>query len=219
MPDAVFFDLDGTLLDTAPDFHVVLNELLEERGRPTLEIAQVRTQVSNGARALVTLAFQVKPGEQSFDYWLERLLERYAQRLDVDTRLFPGMEKVLDFLVASHIPWGVVTNKSERFARPILEGLGLAETLGPLVCPEHVKARKPDPEGLLLASQQAGARPRHSIYVGDHARDIQAGRNACMQTIAACYGYLDKEEDPAAWNADYYIDEAAMLLPLLEEMG
>ena len=217
MIQAVFFDLDGTLIDTAPDFYVVLNQLLDQAGRPPVSKAAVRSQVSNGARALVTLGFGLTPEDADFGQHLDHLLNAYAGRLDVDTCLFPGMDLVLDVLDQRSIPWGVVTNKPERFTVPVLRGLGLAQRCGPVICPDHVALRKPDPEGLLMAAREAGAEPAQCLYVGDHLRDIEAGRNAGMRTVAALYGYLDPNEDPRAWHADLYIDTASALLPLLEE--
>jgi 2-phosphoglycolate phosphatase len=217
--DGVFFDLDGTLADTAPDFEVVLNGLMRESGQPELSAAAVRRQVSHGARALVTLGFDLEPGEPGFDDELERLLERYREHLDVATCLFPGMDQVLDQLDAAAIPWGVVTNKPERFTRPVLDGLGLLERVAAISCPEHVTERKPDPQALFLACRQAGiAQPSACIYAGDHVRDIQAGRRAGMTTVACAFGYIDPDEDPARWAADHLIHEARELIPILETL-
>ena len=216
-PGVVLFDLDGTLVDTAPDFHVVLNQILANASRPPVTYEQVRSQVSNGARALVTLGFGMTPDDNGFDQWLTVLLDSYEQRLAVDTCLFPGMEQVLDWLDARALPWGVVTNKPERFTLPVLAGLGLLERVGPVICPDHVRARKPDPEGLLMACAQVGAPARTSVYVGDHERDIEAGRRAGMLTIGALFGYLNEGEDPQAWRADHYISRAEELLPLLSQ--
>ncbi|MBZ2188168.1 HAD-IA family hydrolase [Alcanivorax sp. JB21] len=217
MAQAVFFDLDGTLVDTAPDFHVVLNQVLAEAGRPAQSLAAVRTQVSNGARALVTLGFGLVPEDAAFPDTLDTLLNAYAARLDVDTCLFPGMAEVLARLDADGTPWGVVTNKPARFTAPVLRGLGLSERVGPVICPDDVVLRKPDPEGLLKAAAMVGVDPARCLYVGDHLRDIEAGRNAGMTTVAALFGYLDPNEDPRAWHADYYIDAADALLPLLDQ--
>lgn len=217
--DGVFFDLDGTLADTAPDFQVVLNELMRESGRAELSAAAVRRQVSHGARALVTLGFGLEPGEPGFDRELERLLARYREHLDVATRLFPGMDQVLERLDAAAIPWGVVTNKPERFTRPVLDGLGLLERVAAISCPEHVTERKPDPQALFLACRQAGiAQPSACIYVGDHVRDIQAGQRAGMTTVACAFGYIDPDEDPAGWAADHLIHEATELIPILKDL-
>lgn len=219
MIKAVLFDLDGTLIDTAPDFVSVLNRLLAEDGRPTLSEALIRSEVSNGARAMVRLGFGIGPGEPGFDDQLKRFLDRYADHLAEDTCLFSGMDQVLAQLEAQHMPWGIVTNKPERFTTPVLAGLGLAERTGPVICPDHVRERKPDPEGLLLAAAQLGLAPQHCVYVGDHLRDIEAGRRAGMVTVGARYGYISADDDPQHWHADHYIDTPEQLLALLALEG
>lgn len=218
MLEAVFFDLDGTLVDTAPDFYVVLNQVLERNGRATVSYQAVRATVSNGARALTELGFGLVPGEPDFDHYLEQLLSAYGQRLDVDTRLFDGMAESLNWLESEDIPWGVVTNKPERFSRPVLAGLGLLDRAVAVICPDHVRERKPDPEGLLMAAAAAGANPTHCLYVGDHLRDIQAGLNAKMITATAAFGYVDPDDNPQAWAADHYLERGADLLPLLQRL-
>ena len=212
--EAFFFDLDGTLIDTAPDFYVVLNEVLADAGRPALTLAAIRAQVSNGARALVTLGFGLEPGDAGFDDALHTLLEAYAERGAQDSRLFAGMDDVIDTLDVIGVPWGIVTNKPQRFTLPLLQRLDLVERVGPVICPDHVTLRKPDPEGLLIAARQCGLAPETCVYVGDHLRDIDAGRRAGMKTVAALFGYLDPNEDARAWQADYYIESPAELLPI-----
>lgn len=213
--EAVFFDLDGTLIDTAPDFHTVINAMLVEAGRAPLPYAAVRAQVSNGARAVVQTAFGEAPGDSGFDARLNAFLDRYVAHLTVGTQLFPGMAALLDQLDARGVPWGIVTNKPARFTEPLLAGLGLAARVGPVLCPDHVQARKPDPEGLLKAAAAVGVAPAQCVYVGDHERDIAAGRNAGMTTVAVLFGYLDADEDPYRWRADYYVADAGELGRLL----
>jgi N-acetyl-D-muramate 6-phosphate phosphatase len=213
--DAVFFDLDGTLIDTAPDFHTVLNAMLAEAGRPALPYHKVRSQVSNGARAVVRAGFGGGPGEPEFDRRLSEFLDRYVDHLTVGTTLFDGMDRILDLLDARRIPWGIVTNKPARFTEPLLAGLNLSERVGPVICPDHVAERKPHPEGLLKAASLVGVAPQRCIYVGDHERDIAAGRNAGMATIGVTFGYLDEGEDPLSWQADHYAADAEQLQALL----
>ena len=215
MTDVVFFDLDGTLIDTAPDFHTVLNAMLAEAGKPALPYEKIRSQVSNGARAVVQAGFGGAPGEQAFDAVLAEFLDRYVDHLTVGSQLFTGMDEVLDKLEARGIPWGIVTNKPARFTTPLLAGLKLAERVGPVICPDHVAERKPHPEGLLKAASMVGADPQRCIYVGDHDRDIAAGRNAGMKTIGVLFGYIDEGEDPLAWKADMYAADAAELVRML----
>lgn len=215
MPQAVFFDLDGTLVDTAPDFHTVLNAMLAEAGRAPLPYAAVRAQVSNGARAVVRTGFGGEPGEADFDARLEQFLDRYVQHLTVGSTLFDGMEAVLAALEARSVPWGIVTNKPARFTEPLLAGLGLSQRVGPVICPDHVRERKPHPEGLLKAADMLGVAPAACIYVGDHDRDIAAGRRAGMRTIGVLFGYIEEGDDPQRWGADHYVETPAALLPLL----
>lgn len=210
-PQAVFFDLDGTLIDTAPDFYTVLNATLQEAGRDLVSYNAVREQVSNGARAMIGLGFGLQPGDADFDLWLNRFLDRYEQHLAVDTALFPGIAEVLERLEQAAIPWGIVTNKPSRFTLPLLEGLGLQARVGPVICPDHVARRKPDPEGLLMAARATGRDATRCIYVGDHERDIAAGRNAGMTTIGVLFGYIDADENPADWRADFYVEHAEEL--------
>lgn len=218
MLEAVFFDLDGTLVDTAPDFHVVLNRVLEAHGRPSVSYQAVRATVSNGARALTELGFGLASADPGFDQRLDEVLAAYAGHLAVDTRLFEGMAECLEWLEHEGLPWGVITNKPDRFTRPVLAGLGLLERAGAVICPDHVRERKPDPEGLLMAAQQVGANPTHCLYVGDHLRDIQAGLNASMITATAGFGYIDAADNPRAWPADYFLERGEQLLPLIRTL-
>jgi len=212
MTKAVLFDLDGTLLDTAPAFHVLLNEQLAALGREPISLEAVRTVVSEGAAAMVCLAFGIERGHPMFAEQLDTLLARYANAPGANTQLFAGMATVLNTLDELGIPWGIVTNKPERFTLPILAHLGLAERVGVVVCPDHVSERKPSPEGLLLAARTLGVAPAQCCYVGDHQRDIEAGHNANMATIGVTFGYLAAGEDPYSWRADAYADHAEELL-------
>lgn len=215
MFEAVFFDLDGTLVDTAQDFERAINGLLRAEKLPTVAYERIRNQVSNGARALTALAFGLTPDDAGFDARLAQLLDAYENAISAQSQLFEGMDQVLASLRQQGIPWGVVTNKPERFTTPIMAALGLDDACA-IICPDHVKARKPDPEGLLLAAAKAGAKPARCLYVGDHERDIAAGRNAGMATAAACYGYIEAGDDPANWQADFSLDSALDLLPLIQ---
>lgn len=199
---AVLFDLDGTLLDTAPDFANVLNQLLAEHGREMVPFDAVRQTVSHGARALVELGFDIGPDDSLFDDLLQQLLQQYENRISEYTTLFPGMEKLLVFLEQRDIPWGIVTNKPWRYTEALLRELQLASRCAATICPDHVEQPKPHPEPLLLACSQIGCDAIEAIYVGDHRRDIEAGRNAEMQTIAAAYGYINADDPADDWDAD-----------------
>ena len=217
--EAVYFDLDGTLTDTAPDFYTVLNALLKKHGRAEVSYAAVRANVSNGARALTKLGFAAEPDAPEFTAFLAELLDAYEQHLAVDTVLFPGMADALNWLDEQHIPWGIITNKPARFTLPVLEGLNLHERVGAVICPDHVAQRKPDPEGLLIAAKRDNINPQHALYVGDHIRDIQAGINAGMATAIAAFGYIEEDDDPHQWHADFILDEGEDLLPLLQTLA
>lgn len=215
MFDAVFFDLDGTLVDTARDFERAINGLLRADGLPTLGYDAIRTQVSNGARALTRLAFGLDAGDSGFDARLSDLLDAYEASISADSCLFPGTDTVLERLEANAIPWGVVTNKPQRFTRPVLAALRLDQRSVATICPDDVSERKPNPEGLLLAARLAGVDAKRCLYVGDHERDIAAGRNAGMTTACALYGYIGADESPEDWQADYLLQQPKDLLPLI----
>lgn len=211
-PEAVLFDLDGTLIDTAPDFIRCLNLQRQRHNLAPLPDERIREVVSNGARALVSLGFDLGPEDPDYRERHSELIELYRDNLAVETRLFPGMDEVLSRLEARAIPWGIVTNKPRALTVPLLEGLNLAQRCGSVVCPDDVSQRKPDPESLYLACKQVGAPAVRSVYVGDHLRDIEAGRAAGMITFAARWGYIASDEDIASWRADYIVDRAVELL-------
>ena len=216
--DAVLFDLDGTLLDTAPDFHWTLNALLAEEGQPEIGFDLLRAHVSNGARAMVGAAFELTLDDPRFDRLHQRMLALYETHLAVDTCLFEGLDTLLTTLESNSIPWGIVTNKPERYTTPLLKGLGLTERAGTVICPDQVNLRKPDPESLFLACSEINRRPEHCVYVGDHIRDIEAGRRAGMRTVAAGYGYVDADDSIEDWQADHNIQHGSELLPLLNSL-
>ncbi|MGH1461463.1 MAG: HAD-IA family hydrolase [Neptuniibacter sp.] len=217
-PDSILFDLDGTLIDTAPDFHWVINQLLKEEERGEVSYEFLRRYVSNGARAMVEAAFGFSEGDAEFSRLHQRMLELYLTHLDVNSQLFPGLNNCLTCLEEAQIPWGVVTNKPELYTTPVMTGLGLINRASSIICPDHVKERKPHPESLHLACEQMGCSAKNSVYVGDHIRDIEAGNRAGMTTIAATYGYVNQDEDPSTWQADHYISCATKLKPLLQSL-
>ena len=214
--ECVLFDLDGTLVDTATDFVQVLNVMMDEEGVSRTPESRIRQTVSDGARGLVRLAFGGEPGEADFDRRLERLLTLYFETLQ-QTRAepYPGMDALLAKLERAGVPWGVVTNKPEKYSLRLMENLRLHERCGVLICPDHVANRKPDPEGLLLACKTLGCGTERSIYVGDHIRDMQAAKNADLIAVAAAYGYLGENDHIDQWQADFVIHAAADLEPLL----
>ncbi|MBK1874281.1 MULTISPECIES: HAD family hydrolase [unclassified Marinobacter] len=212
----VLFDLDGTLIDTAPDFIRCLNELRQMEGLPALPAEHIRRSVSNGARAMVRVGFGLEPEHPGYLAKHTAFLDLYEAGVAVETRLFEGMDSLLESLEQRGIPWGIVTNKPVRFAAPLIQALGLAKRCASLVCPDHVTDRKPHPESLFLACQQIGAEPEQAVYVGDHERDIVAGRNARMKTIAVRYGYIEEPETVDLWQADMIADTVNDLAKLLQ---
>ena len=213
--EAVLFDLDGTLLDTAPDFAVVLNQLPNANDLPPMAYPDIRALVSNGSKALVEQGLHIEESHPSFAEQRQALLDGYLNHLAVKTTLFPSLDELLLQLEQQHIPWGIVTNKPVLYAAPLLEQLALAQRCSTLVCPDHVTQRKPDPESLFLACKTLKAAPQKSVYVGDHPRDIQAGINAGMTTITAAYGYLDPTDQPASWGADALAEQPEALHSLI----
>ena len=215
-PAAVLFDLDGTLIDTAPDFIRCLNQLRQQHGMPALPAEQIRRSVSNGARAMIRVGFGLEPEHEGYPEKHTAFLDLYELGVAVETTLFPGMDVLLSSLESRGIPWGIVTNKPARFAVPLIEALDLAQRCAALICPDHVAERKPHPESLLLACRQIQVEPIKSVYVADHERDIEAGRNAGMHTIAVRYGYIEQPETVDLWQADRIADTVSDLTKLLQ---
>ncbi|MCK7549478.1 phosphoglycolate phosphatase [Marinobacter koreensis] len=213
---AVLFDLDGTLIDTAPDFIRCLNQLRAQHGLSALPAEQIRRSVSNGARAMIRVGFGLDPDHPDYTEKHTAFLDLYEAGVAVETRLFEGMDVLLRSLEARNIPWGIVTNKPVRFAAPLVKALGLADRCAVVICPDHVAQRKPHPEALLLACSRIGRDPAGTIYVGDHERDIQAGRNAGMKTVAVRYGYIEEPETVDLWQADQIADTVSDLAKLLQ---
>ena len=220
LPSAVtsmLFDLDGTLVDTAADFAAVLDEMTRSAGVPAVSSGAVHQTVSNGARALVELAFGINEEDPHFKELHKTLLALYGERIpQTRSTLYPGMDKLLLLLEERGIQWGVVTNKPEQFSIPLLQSLGIRERCQTLICPEHVTFTKPHPEPLLLACTQLGCQPSAGVYVGDHPRDISAGQQAGMYTIAAAYGYLPPSPPVAQWGANMIVKRVDDIIAWLE---
>ena len=216
---AVLFDLDGTLIDTAADFVRIIQQMCRDEQRPVVEAEIIRTQVSEGARAMVQLVYpEMDVTDPVFLAHRQRFLNTYGDNIVVDTNLFEGMYPLLEELEAHQIPWGIVTNKPRGLSELLLAALNLTERCAVLVCPEDVSKTKPDPEPMYLAAKQLNLEARDIIYVGDHPRDIDAGRTAEMYTILAAYGYLPVEsrDDLLAWQADAIIQTVPELHQLLK---
>ena len=215
----VLFDLDGTLADTAPDLAFALNCVLEEEGAEPLDFQLIRPLISFGGKAMVERAFGIGPEARHFARLYARFLHIYSENVATHTRLFPGMAAVLDRIEACTMRWGVVTNKTGRLTTPLMAALGLAERAACIVSGDTTQNRKPHPEPLLLACRQTHTSPQQCLYVGDAAKDIEAGREAGIHTMVALFGYIPPEEDPRAWGADYFISAPQDLLDWLALEG
>ena len=206
MVEAVLFDLDGTLADTAPDMARVVNEMRRRRGLAPVAQERVRPHVSKGARGMLLAAFDMTTDHPQFPAMREEFLAIYEKNLFIDTALFPGMADLLDRIEAGGIAWGVVTNKFERFARPLLEQMGLGTRAGVIVGGDTCAKAKPFPDPLLFAAKALGVMPGNALYVGDDERDVQAARAAGMPVVIAGYGYLGDGAPPSEWKADGIAD-------------
>lgn len=215
MISAVFFDLDGTLADTALDLGGALNQMLSQEGRPQLPLAKLRPHVSGGAKALLKLGFGITPDDPGYPTQQQRFLDIYNSRLCQETTLFPGMADLLQNLEQQGIRWGIVTNKAQRFTAPLVAGLGLTERSAATISGDSAPKAKPAPDTLLLACRQAGVAPDQCIYVGDDLRDVQAGQAAGMTTVIAAWGYLGDGLPIDQWGGDHVVHQASEILDLV----
>ena len=195
MPKGVLFDLDGTLLDSAPDFIVSLENLLERYNQPKLDPEIIRSHVSDGSLKLTSLGFNIDISDDKCAVLREELLQEYELNLLQYGGTFDGIKEMLTSLEEDNIPYGIVTNKPLRFAKPILMNEVAFKNCKTLICPDHLNAIKPDPEGILKGCKDLGIHPAECIYVGDHEKDLEAGINAGTQVIACYFGYSLKASD------------------------
>jgi len=198
----VLFDLDGTLADTAPDLYEALKRLLAEQGRPPVPYGEFRNAVSHGTRAMLKSGLGIEPGDPDYALLQQRFLDFYLADIATRTRLFEGMNELLERLEAEAIPWGIVTNKPARLTEPLMHGLGLMARASAIVSGDTTAHAKPHPEPVLHACRLAGAEPSRTLYLGDAERDIKAGRNAGTRTLVALFGYLAENDTPEQWQAD-----------------
>jgi len=211
----VFFDLDGTLADTAPDLVAATNQLLSARNLPLKPYEQLRPCASAGARGLIGGAFGIDTKHPDFIALRDEFFANYEKALFVHSKLFEGMEHLLNQLESAQLPWGIVTNKSERFTNPLIELMGLSQRSISTVSGDTTPHSKPHPEPILHAARIANLDPNKSLYVGDDIRDVIAGKAAGMKTVAAAYGYCGCEEPPEAWGADFIIQTPQELLQII----
>lgn len=214
-PKALLFDLDGTLVDTAPDLARATNALRAHHGLEPLPFETIRAQVSNGGSALVTLALGLDAEHPEHATARDFLLDAYGKDVAVESQVFAGLERLLELWALPPRAWGIVTNKPRAYTVPLIEALGL--TPGALLCADDLPVRKPAPEPLWEAARQLGVEPAACWYIGDHARDMQAARAAGMAAIAVGYGYIDENEDRHNWQADIWFERPADLVEALIE--
>ncbi|MEI2429219.1 phosphoglycolate phosphatase [Lysobacter yananisis] len=209
-PQAALFDLDGTLLDSAPDMLATANAMRAARGRGPMPLEALRPHVSKGARAMLGAAFaDVDAGER--ETWVPEFLDTYERELGLHGAPFPGVEAMLAALEAAGRPWGIVTNKPEYLARKLMPLLGWDTRCAVLIGGDTLAARKPDPLPLTVAAQRIGVEPGACAYVGDDERDILAARAAGMPSVVALWGYRLEMDDPIAWQGDVLVDDPAAL--------
>lgn len=213
---ALLFDLDGTLIDSAPDLAASANEMRASRGLAALPLAQLRPMVGSGARGMLEVSMAVLPGQPEFDALRDEFLTIYARRLLDETRVFDAMQTVLHEIEAMRVPWGIVTNKAERFTLPVVDGLGLHRRAAAVVCGDTTPHAKPHPAPLLEAARRIGIAPEQCWYIGDDLRDVLAGRAAGMKTAIAAWGYLGIGEPISTWGADLIIEAPHQILKIVE---
>lgn len=217
--EVVLFDLDGTLVDTAPDLAAAVNRQRRERGLAELSLEQLRPFASHGARGLIGRAFGLAPGAPDYEPLRQQFFGYYERALCVHSRLFPGVDEMLDALERQGLRWGIVTNKIARFTDPLVAALGLAERAACVVSGDTTAYTKPHPAPLLHALQVCGAAAARAVYVGDDLRDVQAGRAAGVITVVAGYGYMGDGSDGSTWGGDFVIAQPRGLLELLGLAG
>jgi 2-phosphoglycolate phosphatase len=215
-PQAVLFDLDGTLIDSAPDLGFAADQMRVKRGLPSLPLESYRSMAGAGARGMIGVAFGFQPDHPEYEGLRQEFFGNYQACMTQRTRPFDGVAETLDVLRRAGIPWGVVTNKSERFALPLTAAMPLFEHAATVVGGDTTPHPKPHPAPLWEAARRLGIAPQDCVYVGDDERDIVAGKAAQMLTVAATYGYLGARADVLAWGADAQIENPADLLKWLE---
>ena len=213
--EAVLFDLDGTLIDSAPDLGGAADQMRVKRGLPSLPMDSYRPMCGAGARGMLEVAFGMTPDHVDFEAMREEFFVNYGQCMTQRTYAFDGVPELIGALQARGLAWGVVTNKSQRFTDPLTAAMPLFATAGAIVSGDTTPHAKPHPAPLLEAAQRLGIAPQRCLYVGDDERDIVAGHAAGMRTVAATYGYIGSKTDVAAWNAHAQINSPLALLQWL----
>jgi N-acetyl-D-muramate 6-phosphate phosphatase len=216
---AVLFDLDGTLIDSAPDLGAAADRMRVARGLPSLPLDRYRPMAGAGARGMLGVAFGMTAEHPDFEAMREEFFVNYENAMTARTQVFPGIERLLASLLELGLAWGVVTNKSMRFTGPLTQQMSLFATAGAIVGGDSTPHAKPHPEPLFEAARRLNVEPAQCIYVGDDERDVIAGRAAGMPTVAATYGYLGSNDDISGWGASARIESPLELLGLLKIQG
>jgi phosphoglycolate phosphatase len=216
VPLAVLFDLDGTLIDTAPEFVAIGLQLRQAAGLPAIAPEAIRRSVSDGAIGMVAAALEMATTDPTFEQWRQRFLNGYEKGLGQHSEPYPGLRALVSALGVSGIKWGVVTNKLSRFAHPLMEKMAFDPPANIVITPDDVSHPKPHPEALILACKRLNCPPDRSVFVGDHRRDIEAGNAAGCTTIAAAYGYLADGESATAWEANAIAHSSLELSQMIE---
>lgn len=212
---AVLFDLDGTLIDSAPDLGAAADKMRTDRGLPSLPLADYRPMAGAGARGMLSIAFGLTPESSEFPKLREEFFRNYEVRMLLDTHVFAGVAELIDELDAQGLPWGIVTNKASRFTDPLVTAIPKFVTARAVVSGDTTPHAKPHPEPLLEAARRLNVDPARCIYVGDDERDIVAGRAAGMRTLAATYGYMGANADATLWRADGCVESPLEVLQWL----
>ncbi len=215
MINTILFDLDGTLVDTAPDLGHALNLQLIKHGKPPLAHEKIRPYASHGSRGLIGLGFGITPKDDNFIAMRDEYLSIYDTVFTRSPVLLEGIAELLQVIESKQLNWGIVTNKPRRFTQGLIESMGLHQRAACVVSGDDAPQPKPSPATLLLACSQVGVRPEQCIYVGDAERDIQAGKSAGMKTAVALFGYIDVTDKPEEWGADALIDVPNDLLKII----
>ncbi|MES1946468.1 phosphoglycolate phosphatase 2 [Salinisphaera sp. C84B14] len=216
--DAVLFDLDGTLLDTAPDLAGAINDMRVERGLEALPLAELAPMCSFGGRGMLRKGLDLTPEDADYRASYDLFIETYRQRMTRDTRPFDGMREFVRQLADSGLAWGVVTNKMEALALPLMDHMDFDPPPGCVIGGDSAGVAKPDPAPMYMACERIGVDPARCVYIGDSDRDIEAGRVAGMATIGVAYGYIPPGDDIHGWQADVVIDTVAGLAAALEQL-
>jgi len=214
--DGVLFDLDGTLIDTAPDLADALNATLLRHQQPQLPYNVIRPNVSNGANGLITLGFGDQLSTNEHTEIKSYLINHYQQNIAKKSSLFDGLDEALEHLETHNIPWGIVTNKPNYLTRPLLKALNLINRASSIISGDQVAQPKPHPESIYLACKQMNIQPNNAVYIGDAERDIRAGKLAGLKTIACAFGYIQDSDDINDWQADKQVSEPRELLKCLQ---